>query len=647
MFNYIIKSIFLFQLYSILNLNLIDNVSSTCISINNSETTELLNVSYHEKCYKHAIEQENCCRYFLLNEECKNTYLECVSYEEYVLNNMISQCHSYNTTLNAINYSNKCHQFTLHLEPYCCGNLESEECFDWYTQCINHDKNDTKECNIPTKYRNDFCSDYTKHIDENCCQDFTDICVQIYQWCYNNHPNETSILDLFISPKPGYTIGNNLKIFNNIIDVKDCAQLCIDTRYCRSFDYVINRKDCYISKHVIGDVINSDITVELMTRPDLEVYYYELIFIMPYENTLCNVKNPSWLGDGFCENRGGYNTEQCGWDGGDCCRETCYSILCGIFRFECKDPAVLYPPTNMPTNLPTTSDPTLNPTTHPTNNPTSTPTNFPSYQPTQFPTKSPTYLPSNSPTSSPTITPTNVPTSSPTRTPTNTPSSSPTFSPTTSPTTNTPSISPSPNPTKIPTIKPTIQIIIEKSQSDDSDLKEQITSLIIAISVLSLIIVSLILLFWKCRNNTYNSSYNLEINNDNGQSFSNPLYDSTIKNNKQSSNHNSNSNLNDNPDTISSRTRSKTQRAYQSQSSFGHDENSDDIYDDIVYQEDNDIGYVDEDETEFMSSSKKSDNIEIYEDDTNDTYVETDLIIESIKNQKKSKSNSSLAFSEA
>ena len=81
-----------------------------------------------------------------------------------------------------------------------------------------------------------------------------------------------------------------IKIFHNINTVENCAQLCLDTRYCRSFDYVINLKNCYLSKHVIGDVINSDIIVELIERDNIEAYYYELIFKMPIENSLKIVK---------------------------------------------------------------------------------------------------------------------------------------------------------------------------------------------------------------------------------------------------------------------------------------------------------------------------------------------------------------------
>ena len=54
----------------------------------------------------------------------------------------------------------------------------------------------------------------------------------------------------------------------------------------------------------------------------------------------CVVDYPSWIGDGWCDG-GEYNTEQCGYDGGDCCEESCNPDAvydCGISGYECIDP---------------------------------------------------------------------------------------------------------------------------------------------------------------------------------------------------------------------------------------------------------------------------------------------------------------------
>ena len=63
----------------------------------------------------------------------------------------------------------------------------------------------------------------------------------------------------------------------------------------------------------------------------------------------CNVKFKEWLGDGKCDSSGNghdeYNTAECFWDGGDCCRFTCNSSSyseyeCGSadIGYECKQP---------------------------------------------------------------------------------------------------------------------------------------------------------------------------------------------------------------------------------------------------------------------------------------------------------------------
>ena len=47
-----------------------------------------------------------------------------------------------------------------------------------------------------------------------------------------------------------------------------------------------------------------------------------------------------FLGDGICNEElpGCYNTAICGFDGGDCCSDTCESGICGLEGFACRDP---------------------------------------------------------------------------------------------------------------------------------------------------------------------------------------------------------------------------------------------------------------------------------------------------------------------
>eukprot|EP01006_Ploeotia_vitrea_P041396 TRINITY_DN66524_c1_g1_i2.p1 TRINITY_DN66524_c1_g1~~TRINITY_DN66524_c1_g1_i2.p1 ORF type:complete len:760 (-),score=-13.87 TRINITY_DN66524_c1_g1_i2:162-2441(-) len=68
----------------------------------------------------------------------------------------------------------------------------------------------------------------------------------------------------------------------------------------------------------------------------------------------CNVANQHWVGDGWCDKSGGYNTRKCGYDGGDCCEETCVdnTYTCGSGGYKCRDPAVLNQPTHSPTKKP-------------------------------------------------------------------------------------------------------------------------------------------------------------------------------------------------------------------------------------------------------------------------------------------------------
>ena len=58
--------------------------------------------------------------------------------------------------------------------------------------------------------------------------------------------------------------------------------------------------------------------------------------------SMCGVSYPSYLGDGHCDNTNEYNTMMCGWDLGDCCEDSCVSsasYTCGNYTFACRDPA--------------------------------------------------------------------------------------------------------------------------------------------------------------------------------------------------------------------------------------------------------------------------------------------------------------------
>jgi len=49
-----------------------------------------------------------------------------------------------------------------------------------------------------------------------------------------------------------------------------------------------------------------------------------------------------FVGDGYCDGDSfGHNSAKCGWDGGDCCADTCVgndAYRCGVVNFQCKDP---------------------------------------------------------------------------------------------------------------------------------------------------------------------------------------------------------------------------------------------------------------------------------------------------------------------
>ena len=581
-------------LLGLLIFSLSTNVSTSCVDINTTQITQFLNTSYHHDCYLYTLKNAKCCEYFVHDKDCIDNYKECVNYEDYILNNIYHQCSYHNDTLSDIEYSDACHNFTLHIEPYCCDDLLNKDCYSMYSQCTNHDPNITK-CLIPPKYNNNYCASYTSHVNANCCDNFNDQCGQIYNWCLENNPDKINVLDMFLGPKSGHTVGSSLAIHHHINSVEECATLCLDTETCRSFDYIQQFNHCHLSYHVIGDHIDSEL-VQLLNDPFYTSVYYEKKLNMPYDETSCNVQHVSWLGDGLCDSVGGYNTQGCDYDGGDCCKETCKLYFCGFFEFYCMDPEIVGYPTSYPTLSPTNTT-TLLPTSSPSNSPTIL-TSPPTTSPTNTPTLS-TGTPTNAPTLS-TISPTNIPTISDnssfipsTPSPISSSTVIPTFISTLTPTfisTQTPTL----NPTK--GNEPKNSATTSSSSSSDG----KYTAMYVFLTILVILLTGCIMYATYVYYKTKKMKANAAMASNARPAFSNPLYDSengeNVGNNGNSENSEKNENSKNRND--SSNTDNAT---YDDYLDYEDDEemNKEDLYSEPEGIDDNNMyneGYKDEDE---------------------------------------------------
>jgi hypothetical protein len=82
-------------------------------------------------------------------------------------------------------------------------------------------------------------------------------------------------------------------------------------------------ESCSTGKYNCNDVENVFVCID----PD---------FVVP-----CDIDEEGYLGDGYCDATGGYNTDACNWDEGDCCSSTCQSTSsydCGHSGFTCLNP---------------------------------------------------------------------------------------------------------------------------------------------------------------------------------------------------------------------------------------------------------------------------------------------------------------------
>lgn len=83
----------------------------------------------------------------------------------------------------------------------------------------------------------------------------------------------------------------------------------------------------------IGNITRNNARAMLEFSPQVAAYKSSI--------SSCVVANPSFIGDGWCD-VGTYNSELCGWDGGDCCAETCVPSKYSCTNAKvCLDPQVL------------------------------------------------------------------------------------------------------------------------------------------------------------------------------------------------------------------------------------------------------------------------------------------------------------------
>lgn len=113
------------------------------------------------------------------------------------------------------------------------------------------------------------------------------------------------------------------EVFNESHLSTCCQVLCIDgVLTCNSDDDLFCFDD---------DIIDDDIDVS----PCSLFFPFD-----DFDYSNCTVSRPCWLGDDYCD-YGLYNTPECNYDGGDCCKDTCSNTYgnCGSNGFgDCRDP---------------------------------------------------------------------------------------------------------------------------------------------------------------------------------------------------------------------------------------------------------------------------------------------------------------------
>ena len=185
-------------------------------------------------------------------------------------------------------YNAECFNFTIDFDNWCCDKFyDNNECLVIYSHCLDmlqeyynstnpFNTHNNNNCHLRYRLQHDECHNMVVDYYNWCCVSITDNCQHMYNLCINiTRPDpDDNILSLFNSPINGYSLGLNLMVYYDILTPEECAHYCMGMdSVCKSFDYLYDMNQCYLSNHILSD----NITL-FFNNTSYKAEYYERIF---------------------------------------------------------------------------------------------------------------------------------------------------------------------------------------------------------------------------------------------------------------------------------------------------------------------------------------------------------------------------------